>query len=355
MIINTSTRIAPIVNVSTYDGPFSYESLWEDDEREERDEGNFVCDDYSHAKLGEAIVEEANRVFDSEKPLAKYGVSRIHATAFGSPREYNFMTDWLDLRVRIVKRKFFRLAKKAVFDPKNRAKIVGYAGENWVSYDGFCSSMLNRISNLSRDYWKHTHYGTHMATDKEVEDALLADLEEAFDHLENGTGDDDFREFGAILALLWLIEYPGDFERCGESPIYGSWITDESSIYGSWVTDEMMEAFRGHRFLGDFCTILKPGDLDRKVADALIDFDAYRTQVKTECDKYLKCGVGEASQAKAKNWLEAVLKKVDEWESKQRGRVELYAPEWDKVRKELDELREEWDARLKVGWKDAWK
>lgn len=344
MIINTSTRIALIVDVSTYDGPFGYESLWEDDEREEREAGNFVCDDYSHAKLGEAIVEEANRVFDSEKPLAKYGISRIRATEFGSPREYNFMTDWLDLRVRIVKRKFFRLAKKAVFDPKNRAKIVGYAGEHWVSYDGFCSSMLNRIQSLSRDHWKHTHYGTHMATDPEVEAALMADLTDAFDHLEHGTGDDDFREFGAILALLWLIEYPSDFERGDGSP-----------IFSSWVTDEMMENFRRNHLLEDFCTILKPGELDGKVEDAMIDFNAYRTQVKTECDKYLKCGVGEASQAKAKHWLEAVLKEVGEWESKQRSRIELYAPKWDKVREELDELREEWDARLRAGWKDAWK
>lgn len=346
MTFDTSTRIAPIVNVSTYEGPFSYDSLWEADETSEREEGRFVCDDYDSSKMGKRIVEEANKVFKAERPLEKYGVSRIRATAFRSPREYNFMTDWLDLKVRIVKRKFFRLAKKAVFDPKNRAKIVGYAGEHWVSYDGFCSSMLNRIQSLSRDYWKHTHYGTHMATDKEVEDALLADLKDAFDHLEHGTGDDDFREFGAVLALLWLIEYPSDFRRGYDYDL---------PLYGSWVTDEMVESISGNSSLSEFCTILEPDELKRKVGGSLIDFDSYRAQVKTECDKYLKCGVGEASQAKAKHWLEAVLKEVGEWESKQRDRIELYAPKWDEVREELNELREEWDARLEAGWKDAWK
>ena len=35
MTFSTSTRIAPIVDVSTYEGPFSYDSLWQDDEETE--------------------------------------------------------------------------------------------------------------------------------------------------------------------------------------------------------------------------------------------------------------------------------------------------------------------------------
>lgn len=84
----TSTRIAPIVNVSTYEGPFDYESLWRSDEYAEREEGRFVCNDYDHAKMGDRIVEEANRVFDAERPLSQYGVVSIRATRFGSPREF---------------------------------------------------------------------------------------------------------------------------------------------------------------------------------------------------------------------------------------------------------------------------
>jgi hypothetical protein len=344
MTFDTNTHIAPIVNVSTYDGPFSYDSLWEADEMSEREEGRIVCDDYDFSKMSKRIVDEANLVFRTSKPLEEYGVSRIQATKFGSPREYNFMTDWLDLEVTVVKRKFFRKAKRAIFDPANREAIVEYAGDHWVSRDGFWSMMLNRISNLSRDHWKHTHHGTHMATDPEVEAALLADMEEVFDHLEHGTGDDDLREFGAVLVLLWLIEYPSDFGHGVDHP-----------CYGSWVTDEMIEHLQGNSSLSEFCTILEPDELKGKVGGSLIDFGAYRDQVKAECDRYLTSGVGDASQARAKSWLKTVLEDVEEFEGKQQRCVELYAPKWDKVKDELNELREEWDAKLKTGWPGAWK
>jgi len=346
MTFSTSTRIAPIVDVSTYEGPFSYESLWQSDEDAEREEGRFVCDDYDFSKMGKCIVKEANKVFEAEKPLKKYGVVSIKATEFGSPREYNFTTDWLNLDVE-VDGSFWQLAKAAIFAPKNRAKIVEYAGEHWVSYDGFSSAMLNRICMLSRDYWKHEHYGTHMATDKEVEDALLADLEDAFAALSTGTSDDEFREFGAILALLWLIEYPYDFGRENYD--------DPVPLYGSWVTDEMVESLRGNSSLSDFCTVLKRDELDKKVKDAMIDFDSFMEETEESYEKYVKSGVSEASQARGKVWLETVRKDVKEFEDKQRICVELYAPEWDKVRDELDELREKWDAKLKVGWPGAWK
>lgn len=343
MTFSTSTRIAPIVDVSTYDGPFSYESLWGMDEESEREEGRFVCDDYDFSKMRERIVKEANKVFEAEKPLSQYGVVSIKATKFGSPREYNFMSDWLDLEVE-VDGSFWRLAKEAIFKPENRAKIVGYAGDRWVSYDGFSSAMLNRICTLSRDHWKHEHCGTHLATDKEVEDALLADLEDAFAALSTGTSDDEFREFGAILALLWLIEYPSDFQRGDESP-----------LYGSWVTDEMVESLRGNSSLSEFCTVLEYGELKEKVGDSLIAFDAFVKELERSYEKYCKSGVGEASQARAKAWLETVRKDVDGWKEKQTNVVEWNAPKWDAIKQELDELREEWDARLEVGWPGAWK
>ena len=235
----TSTRIAPIVNVSTYEGPFDYESLWQSSEDAEREEGRFVCNDYDFKKMGDHIVEEANRVFDAERPLSQYGVVSIRATRFGSPREYNFMTDWLDLEVK-VDDSFWNLAKEEIFKPENRTKIVEYAGNHWVSHDGFSSMMLNRICTLSKDAWKHKNYGTHMATDKEVEDALLADLEDAFTALSTETSEDMFREFGAILALLWLIEYPSDFDQYGDS------------VYGSWVTDLMVDHILGNSSLSEF-------------------------------------------------------------------------------------------------------
>lgn len=343
MTLNTSTRIAPIVDVSTYEGPFSYDSLWQSDEDSEREEGRFVCDDYDFSKMGDRIVEEANKVFEANKPLSQYGVVSIKATRFGSPREYNFMTDWLDLEV-VVDDSFWQLAKEAIFDPKNRAKIVEYAGNHWVSYDGFSSAMLNRVCTLSRDHWKHEHYGTHMATDKEVEDALLADLEDAFAGLSSESSEDEFREFGAILALLWLIEYPGDFERCDESP-----------IWGSWVTDEMVESIRGNSSLSDFCTVLERDELEEKVGDSLVDFDGFMRETELSYEKYVKSGVGEDSQARAKAWLEVVRKDVDGWKEKQTNLVEWHAPKWDAIKQELAELKEEWDAKLEVGWPGAWK
>lgn len=343
MTFSTSTRIAPIVDVSTYEGPFSYDSLWQSDEDSEREEGRFVCDDYDFSKMGDRIVEEANKVFAAEKPLSQYGVVSIKATKFGSPREYNFMSDWLDLDVE-VDGSFWQLAKKAIFDPKNRAKIVEYAGDRWVSYDGFSSAMLNRICTLSRDHWKHEHYGTHMATDKEVEDALLADLEDAFAGLSSESSEDEFREFGAILALLWLIEYPSDFQRCDESP-----------IWGSWVTDEMVESIRGNSSLSEFCTVLERNKLKKKVGDSLIDFDGFMRETELLYEKYVKSGVGEDSQARARAWLETVRKDVKEWEEKQTNLIEWHAPKWDAIKQELAELKEEWDAKLEVGWPGAWK
>lgn len=343
MTLNTSTRIAPIVDVSTYEGPFSYDSLWQSDEESEREEGRFVCNDYDHSKMGDRIVEEANKVFEANKPLQQYGVVSIKATKFGSPREYNFMSDWLDLDVE-VDDSFWQLAKEAIFKPENRAKIVGYAGDHWVSYDGFSSAMLNRVCTLSRDRWKHEHYGTHMATDKEVEDALLADLEDAFSALSTETSEDEFREFGAILALLWLIEYPSDFQRCDESP-----------IWGSWVTDEMVESIRGNSSLSDFCTVLERSELVEKVGDSLIDFDGFMRETELSYEKYVKSGVGEASQARAKAWLEAVRKDVKEWEEKQTNLIEWHAPKWDEIKQGLAELKEEWNAKLEVGWPGAWK
>lgn len=341
MTVQTSTRIAPIVDVSTYDGPFGYAFLWSADQESEHEEGRFVCDDYDSAKMRERIVEEANKVFTAEKPLEEYGVVSIKATKFASPREYNFMTDWLDFDVE-VDDTFWAKAKAAVFDPKNRSAIVKYAGDHWVSYDGFLSSMLNRISDLSRDTWRAEHCGTHMATDKEVEDALMADLEEAFDHLEHGTGDDDFREFGAILALLWLIEYPADFDS-------------EGSFYGSWVTDAMIEHLRGNSSLSEFCTVLEPDEVQEKVGDALIDFDGFLRERELQCEGYARSSVGEDMKAKAQAWLAAIRKDVAKWKGTQRRRVEEYAPKWDKVRDELANLREEWEAKLEAGWPEAWR
>lgn len=271
----TNTHIAPIVDVSTYDGPFSYEHLWQDDEAAEREEGRVVCWDYDSKKMGERIVEEANKVFEAEKPLVEYGVVEIRATKFGSPREYNFMSDWLNLSVK-VDESFFEKARKAILDPDNRKAIVEHCKDHWVSRDGFSSFMLNRVQNLSLNWWEHEHYGYHMSTDEEVEAAVMADLQEALVLLENETSEDEYRDFGAVLALLWRFEYPGDFDRS----LSESWS-------GSWVTDRMEENLRCNSSVSEFCTVLDKDEIRERFGAHLVDFDGRRMEFKADFGKYL--------------------------------------------------------------------
>lgn len=328
----TNTNIAPICDVSTYEGPFSYESLWQCDEEAEREEGRLVCDDYKSSEMGERIVKEANRVFERDKPLKDYGVVSIKATKFGSPREYNFMTDWLDLSVE-VDDTFFTKAKQAILDPANRKAVVKYAGNNWVTRDGFYSQMLNRISTLSRDAWKASHYGTHMATDEDVEKALLADLDEVFDALENDTSEDMFREFGAILALLWLIEYPSDFD-----------LSDDSPVYGSWVTEEMVDHLRCNSSLSEFCTVMDLGEACGKFPEAkalLDDIAAARARLDEQYRKYCETGVSEEAKASQAKYVDEYGKA---YESQVKSVIEQYWPNEDAVKAKLADIREEWEA-----------
>lgn len=270
----TNTHIAPIVDVSTYEGPFSYESLWQPDEDAEREEGRVVCWDYDSRKMGERIVEEANNVFEAEKPLIEYGVMEIKATKFGSPREYNFMSDWLDLTV-TVDPVFFKRARKAILDPDNRKAIVEHCKEHWVSRDGFNSFMLNRVQDLSLNWWEHEHYGRHMSTDAEAEAAVMADLKDVLVALENETSEDMYRDFGAVLALLWRFEYPGDFDR----RLSESWS-------GSWVTDRMEENLRCNCSVSEFCTVLDKDEIRERFGAHMVDFDARRKEFKADLDKY---------------------------------------------------------------------
>ena len=270
----TNTQIAPIVDVSTYEGPFSYEHLWQDDEAAEREEGRVVCWDYDSKKMGERIVEEANRVFEAEKPLAEYGVVEIKATKFGSPREYNFMSDWLDLSVK-VDESFFDKARKAILDPENRKAIVKHCKDHWVSRDGFKSLMLNRVQNLSLNWWEHHHYGRHMSTDEEIEEAVMADLQEALALLESETSEDMYRDFGAVLALLWRFEYPGDFDR----GLSESWS-------GSWVTDRMEDNLRCNSPISEFCTVLDKDEIRERFGAHMVDFDGLRKEFKADLGKY---------------------------------------------------------------------
>ena len=244
------------------------------------------------------------------------------------------MTDWLDLSVE-VDTTFFVKAKKAILDPANRKAVVKYAGDNWVSRDGFSSQMLNRISELSRDTWKERHYGLRMATDEDVEKALLADLDEVFDALGNDTSEDVFREFGAVLALLWLIEYPSDFDQ-----------SDESPMYGSWMTDEMVEHLRGNSSLSEFCTVMDLGEACGKFPEAkalLDDIAAVRAALAEQYRKYCETGASEEAKASQAKYVEERGKAFAKYEAEVKSGIEWHWPNEDAVRSELAELREKWE------------
>ena len=331
----TNTHIAPIVDVSTYEGPFSYGNLWEDDETSEREEGRVVCWDYDSKKMGERLVEEANKVFETEKPLIGYGVVEIKATKFGSPREYNFMSDWLDLSVK-VDESFFEKARRAILDPENREAIVEFCKDHWVSKDGFHSFMLNRVQDLSLNGWEHRIYGRHMSTDAEVEAAVMADLQEVLTLLENETSEDEYRDFGAILALLWLFEYPEDFDEHYSE----AWS-------GSWVTDKMEENLRCNGSVSEFCTVLDMSEIWERFGDHMLNFDERRKEFKAELNKYRSADFED--KARVEKVCEIFVRKVekvfDELENSQLDVIANYAT-GDKskdriVNDQLDSFRED--------------
>lgn len=330
----TNTQIAPIVDVSTYEGPFSYESLWQPDEESELDEGRIVCWDYDSKKMGECIVEEANRVFSNEKPLVEYGVMEIKATRFGSPREYNFMTDWLDLHV-TVDDSFFERARKAILDPENRKAIVKHCKDHWVSKDGFDSFMLNRVRDLSLNWWEHEHYGRRMSTDLDIEAAVMADLREALALLESETSEDMYRDFGAVLALLWRFEYPADFDK------------DLDQLYGSWVTEEMVEHLRGNSSISEFCTVLDKDEVEARFGAHMIDFDRRRREFKADLGKY--CSADFPDKARIEKVCERFRWKVGRvFNELEREQVRVIAnhatsdrAKDDAVNERLDDFREE--------------
>lgn len=330
----TNTQIAPIVDVSTYEGPFSYEHLWQGDEAAEREEDRIVCWDYDSKKMGERIVEEANRVFEAEKPLAGYGVVEIRATKFGSPREYNFMSDWLDLSVK-VDESFFERARKAILDPENRKAIVEHCKAHWVSKDGFNSFMLNRVQNLSLNWWEHHRYGRHMSTDEEIEEAVMSDLQEVLVMLEEETSEDEFRDFGAVLALLWRFEYPADFDL------------DLDQLYGSWVTEEMVEHLRDNSSISEFCTVLDKDEVKARFGAHMIDFDRRRREFKADVGKYLSEDF--ADRARIEKVCELFRKKVGKvFNGLEEEQVRVIAnhatsdrAKDDAVNERLDDFREE--------------
>ena len=319
----TSTQIAPIMDVGTYWGQFDYEKLWTADEESERAEGRFVCSDYDYAKLGKAIVETANEVFEAEKPFEDYGVKAIRAEKFGSPREYNFMDDWLEMEFD-VDESFFGLAEAAIFDPNHRKDLEEYIERNWCSRDGFNSFMPCTVSNGKR-YPEYRY-----------EDPHLYEMHDVIHGLRDGTSDDEWRHFGAVVALLRVIE------------LKKSRMMDDILRFRGGLTGCLLERFTGERSLGDFCTILEPEEVAEKypLAKSLLDrADAGERKLKDQLARYLGTDVPKAAKRRAGEEVKRRLDWIDAFRDDVRMVVEDYHPDHpDRVKKGLAEQEDNWTA-----------
>lgn len=304
----TTTRIAPIISVGTYWGHFDYESLWTDAERGEHEEGRYVCNDYSHEKLGKALVEEANKVFAYEEPFKDVGVGLIRATAFGSPKEYNFGDDWLDLEF-VVEDDFLDRAERKIFDPKYEKLFKRYIEDHWCSCDGFISSMP--------------------ATS-------LDDMHEVFRQLrEDDCGIDDMRCFGSVIALLYVAARQD-----------GELVDDEDAFYAS-MTGQLFERFTKDYSLSEFCTVLDADKVHGKFPEAkalLDDIAAARDRLTEQYRKYCETGVPEEAKASQAKYVEERGEAFADYESGVKSVIELHWPDEDTVRSKLAEIREEWEA-----------
>ena len=155
--------------------------------------------------------------------------------------------------------------------PVYRRLVVDTTVRCWVSRDGFRSTMLDRVQGLSRDHWRHSHYGTHLSTDDEVYAAITADVSDALAEMRAGTGCNETEQMSVVLKLLWSIEYPHDFE----DPYWG------------WVADDMIEHIWENSALSEFCTVLDKDEIRERFGAHMIDFDGRRKEFKADLGKYL--------------------------------------------------------------------
>ncbi len=304
----TTTNIAPIISVGTYWGHFDYESLWSDDEREEREEGRYVCNDYSHRKLGEVLAAEATTVFAREKPFEDVGVLAIRAVSFGSPREYNFGDDWLDLEFDVAD-DFLDRAEKKVFDPRYGKRFGKYIEDHWCSRDGFISSMPA---------------------------SSLDDMHEVFRQLrEDDCGIDDMRCFGSVIALL--------YEAARQD---GELIDDEDDAFYASMTGQLLERFTGNHSLSEFCTVLdkdEAGKLYPSAGPMLARAGAGRRELADKLAKYCETDVPDSAKEKARKEVDERAKWIDDFADRVRNAIELWHPDSDRVKAELSELEGTWN------------
>jgi len=339
----STSQIFPLVDVGTYWGRYEFERMWYDYIEQDREEGYIVCDDYDFDEFKKALCESVQRVFDKEKPLEKYGVKAFHADKIGSPREYNFMDDWLEFRVE-VDDDWFDKSAEILRKPENKALVDKYIHDHWHSCDGFTSFMPYDLDEL---------------------------LENAFglrDHPEDWQfSREEDRTVGGILCLLVHVDgrmenEDGD-EECDKS---GSF--DPFKLLRDELSDLVYEDFTGCHTHSDFMTTVDREEVDKVFKKHYLKFDSVMDGIAGDYKKYREAMAGnESSLRKAERWFEAVSREIDDYKRRQDEIISAYfdrfAPK-DEVKKlikkdeiveELHDLRKEFDKDREFKWQGFWK
>jgi hypothetical protein len=297
----------PIIDVGTYDSLLSYDNMFDEQIKEARQEGKFVCEDFDWNKYKQTIVDTSNQIFQEELLLEKYGVKSIMATKMGSPLYYNYITDWLDLKVE-VEDDFLDRAEKVLLDAKNEKKIDSFMKKHWETRDGFISSMpAERV-------W---------------------DLPKVFKMLrEDYCGIDDMRAFGTVLMLLMVVE---------DQYSYGS-DNDEVYAHSSYLTDLLVNRLIENCYIGDYVTVLDRGEVEKLYGDYLFlgAIDELEKQLKEGLERYKASGASEDEIASVSKEAKCRLGKIADYRERTYDAVERYHGDPKMVKYSLDDLRDEW-------------
>lgn len=311
----TTTNIVLVMNPGTYWGPFEYDRLWRPYEGDERENGNIVCNDYSFAKFKEAMVREANEVLKDSGYLKEYGVASVKVTAMGSPKEYNFGDDWFDLEFN-VEDGFLDRAERAIFDPKYRDLLDGFARSEWRSRDGFISSMPAEC---------------------------LEEMHEVFKKLRNDDcGCDDMRAFGSVIALLREIE-----KREGR-------MSREDDYEEGSLTMQLERRIIENYSLSEFCTVMTLDEAKqrfgclRKLFD---DIGKQRKSIEEQVVKYCDSGVSDAAKERAHDIQRRILKELGQFEKDAISEVEEGCPDAESVETGIAGVAERLDRRMEECWR----
>lgn len=116
MTIELGTNLLPIVKPDTY-----WNGLWAE------------VDDDCWDDIKKTMMDKVHEYLDEALQQTDFSGAKIHMTKFGSPREYNFGTDWCDFELEVADEVVEKIKDKVDDD------FFKWAYDNYHSYDGFIS------------------------------------------------------------------------------------------------------------------------------------------------------------------------------------------------------------------------